>query len=528
MSQIHTLPFNKDGINRIRQYNFGINWPVVYIIENGREIYIGETTNIFGRSNQHYNNPERQRLKRIRIIADEEYNKSATLDIESSLIQYISAEGSFVLQNGNQGLLNHNYYDKQKYQAKFEVLWQKLKLMSFVKKDLIQIRNSDLFKYSPYKALTEDQLEIVKILINEIKNNNYNAFIVNGDPGTGKTILAIYLLKLLAEIPETKDLEVALVVPMTSLRETLKKVIKGIKGLRPGMVIGPNEVTEKKYDILIVDEAHRLKKRKNITNYQSFDLTNKKLGLGNKGTELDWILMSSKTQIFFYDKNQSIRPSDISHERFTQLKSQHLKLKTQLRIRGGEEYISFIQDVFDLQELKYYIFSDYDFKFYDDIRGMVADIKQKNIQHQGLCRIVSGYAWPWISKKNPNLFDIEIDGLKLIWNTTNGNWVNSKNAINEVGCIHTVQGYDLNYAGVIIGPELSYDDRSKKFIIHSEKYMDINGKRGIENMEELERYIVNIYKTLLTRGIQGTYVYIADRKLRAYFQESIKHIQTKG
>jgi uncharacterized protein len=524
MSQIKTFPFEKDKFEQIRSYNFGVNWPVVYLIENGKEIYIGETVNAHGRSNQHYENPQRKKLERIHIITDEEYNKSAALDIESSLIQYMAADGSFVLQNGNHGLLNHNYYDRQKYQAKFEVIWQQLKEKTLAKKDLIQIKNSDLFKYSPYKALTEDQTEAVDKLRKEIKLGSKKTFIINGGPGTGKTILATYLFKVLKEAKETKDFEIALVIPMTSLRNTLKEVFRHIKDLKASMVIGPNEVVNKKYNILIVDEAHRLRQRKNITNYQSFDITNKRLGLDNSGTELDWIIKSSDIQILFYDKNQSVRPSDIKHERFPHASAEIFELKTQLRVGGGEEgekYIKFIENLFDLQDVDQSKFTKYDFRIYDDIHKMVADIKQKDSEIK-LCRIVSGYAWPWISKKNPDQHDIEIDGLKLFWNSVNHNWVNSKNAINEVGCIHTVQGYDLNYAGVIIGPELSYDEKMGKFVIYPEKYMDVNGRRGVDDPEELSRYIINIYKTLLTRGIEGTYIYIVDEKLREYFKNKLK------
>lgn len=523
MSQIKTFSFKRNKFDQIRSYNFGRNWPVVYLIENGKEIYIGETTNAYSRSNQHYENPERQRLERIHIITDEEYNKSATLDIESSLIQYMSAEETFILQNGNHGLLNHNYYDRQKYKAKFEVIWQQLKEMSLVKKDLVQIKNSDLFKYSPYKALTEDQLNVVSKLLVEIKTKSKGSFIIKGGPGTGKTILATYLVKSLKELKETRNLEVALVIPMTSLRKTIKKVFKNIKGLNSKMVIGPNEVVDKKYDILIVDEAHRLRRRKNITNYQSFDKTNRKLELDKNGTELDWIMKSSRYQILFYDINQSVRPSDIDYKKFLQLEAMELELKTQIRIgKGddGEKYINFIQDLFDLQNTANNKFLQYDFKIYDDIHKMVADIKQKDIE-VGLSRMVSGYSWPWVSKNNHNEHDIEIDGIKLFWNSVNHNWVNSKNAINEVGCIHTVQGYDLNYAGVIIGPELSYDKNKGEFIVYADKYMDYNGKRGVDDPQELERYIINIYKTLLTRGIDGTYVFIVDEKLREYFKSKI-------
>ena len=111
---------------------------------------------------------------------------------------------------------------------------------------------------------------------------------------------------------------------------------------------------------------------------------------------------------------------------------------------------------------------------------------------------------------------MDIDGLKLSWNSVTEDWVNSPKAPSEVGCIHTVQGYDLNYVGVIIGPEVSYDHMLKQLIINPKKYYDLNGKKGITNPLELEQYIRNIYRTLMTRGIKGTYVYAVDENLRAY------------
>jgi DUF2075 family protein len=138
--------------------------------------------------------------------------------------------------------------------------------------------------------------------------------------------------------------------------------------------------------------------------------------------------------------------------------------------------------------------------------------------------VVAGYAWDWKTKDGKSDYDIEIDGLKMIWNSTNSDWVNSKNAINEVGCIHTVQGYDLNYTGVIIGPEISYDPKEHKILIHKDKYLDFNGRRSIRNDEELKFYILNIYKTLLTRAIYGTYVYVADENLRNYLKSATRDL----
>jgi len=524
MSDIKTFSFDKENLSQIKNYKFGKNWPVVYILENGQEMYVGETIRAHQRTKEHLDNPQRQSLKNIHIITDEEFNVSATLDIESWLIQYISADGKFVLQNGNGGLKNHNYYDRFKYKAKFEIVWDNLREQGIVKNTLSDLKNSDLFKYSPYKSLTEDQFFVAKNIFEDIKKNEINTFIVNGKPGTGKTILATYLFKYLKEQEETKHLKIGLVVPMASLRKTISKVFSKIKGLKSNMVIGPNDVVKEKYDLLIVDEAHRLQRRKNIMGYGAFDNVNKNLGLGNNGTQLDWIMKSSQHQVFFYDKNQSIKPSDIRPEDFQKLNSKKYELSIQMRVEAGEEYINSIEDFFDLKTPKNIIFLNYDFKIFDNVGNMVNEIKIKNKAHK-LARVVAGYAWPWHTKpgsKSRQKHDIEIDGLELIWNSTAQDWVNSPNAINEVGCIHTVQGYDLNYVGVIIGPEFSYDVENKKFKVDKEKYFDINGRNGVTNPEELERYIINIYKTLLTRGIQGTFIYIVDENLRNYFKTVFK------
>lgn len=520
MSEIHSFKFHKDNFEDIKKYRFGKNWPVVYVAHNQNEVYIGETINAFYRSKQHYENPIRRALSTIHVIGDEEFNKSATLDIESWLIQYMSADQKFVLQNGNAGLQNHNYYDRQKYKTKFEEIWEKLREMGLARSTLRDLKNTDLFKYSPYKTLTEDQFVVARQVYKDIRSNKSKTYIVHGKPGTGKTILATYLFKYLKEQEETKNLTIGLVVPMASLRKTIAKVFSKIKGLKSGMVIGPNDVVKKEYDLLIVDESHRLQRRKGIMGYGAFDTVSKGLGLGSEGTQLDWIMKSSKYQIFFYDENQSIKPADIRPEDFKKLSAKEYKLVSQMRVEAGDEYINFIEDFFDLKTPQQTNFSNYDFKIFDSAEEMVKEIKEKDKKHK-LARVVAGYAWPWYTARGTRAYDIEIGNLKLIWNSTAQDWVNSPNAINEVGCIHTVQGYDLNYVGVIIGSEFSYDTESKKFKVDKKKYFDINGRNGITDPNELERYIINIYKTLLTRGIKGTYVYVVEEHLRSYLNQIV-------
>ncbi len=526
MTQIQTFPFERDKFELLKDFQYGLNWPVVYIQENGKEMYIGQTTNVYSRSKQHYENPDRARLKRIHVITDEEFNLSSAFDFESLLIQHISAEDSYKLQNGNGGLINHNYYDKERYLAKLEVIWAKLKEKSLVKQELDVIRNSEFFKYSPYKALTEDQLTVANELEERLIAGKIATHIVHGDPGTGKSILALYLLKHLKEREETKHLKAALVVPMSGLRSTLQRVLKRVPGLGAEMVIGPSDVMKQKYDLLIVDEAHRLRRRVNLANFGSYDQTNIKLGLPKDGTQLDWIMASSKQQIFFYDKKQNIVPGDVRAEDFEKLNADHFELSSQMRIAAGDNYLQFVDELLAGNSVSDQKFSNYELEMYDDIRKMVADIKEKNTKY-GLARVVAGYAWSWNTKNGGEGHDIEIDGLKLIWNSTNIDWVNSPNSINEVGCIHTVQGYDLNYAGIIIGPELSYDESANALVVDEKKYKDINGKRSISDPAELQRYVINIYKTLLTRGIKGTYIYVVDEKLRKHFSHMLSGLKNE-
>lgn len=518
MLTIDSYPFTNEGALLMKKANYGTNWPVVYLIENGKDLYVGETFHVSMRMRQHLENSERKDLKAVHVISDDEFNKSATLDTESSLIEYLAADGKYRLRNGNGGLQNHDYYDRERYQAKFETLWEQLCEKQFAHQSLFDIRNSDLFKYSPYKTLSDDQYFVATHLLNEICEGFERTYLIQGGPGTGKTILAIFVLKQLVD--EGKK-NVALVIAMTALRNTLRKVFRGIPGLNSSMVIGPGDVAKQRYDVLIVDEAHRLRRRVNITNYRSFDQMNAKLGFDNEGTELDWVLKSAKQVILFFDEKQSVRPSDISADQVKKISTTPFKLEAQIRVKGGEEYINFIDGVLEGEIDSLPHFSEYDVKVFDDVAEMVSEIKEKEKMHD-LCRLVAGYAWDWVSKKNKATPDIVIGNTKLFWNSKITDWVNSPNAINEVGCIHTIQGYDLNYAGVIIGPDLAFDEAQNRIVIRKEAYRDSNGYRGIADLEELRRYIINIYKTLLTRGILGTYVYIADEKLREYFKQSLK------
>ena len=366
---------------------------------------------------------------------------------------------------------------------------------------------------------TSEQLEVVESIVDSIVNNSKSDHLIQGELGTGKTIVAIYLLKYLIEKEETRNLKVGLVVPMTSLRTTLKKVFRNVKNLKSSMVLGPSDVIGKDYDILIVDEAHRLNRRVNITNMKSFDDCNRKLGLDKNNDQLDWIRLSTKHMILCYDKNQSIKPSDVRPEKFEEIVFEKHRITSQMRVLAGEDYINYIENIINENQDEFRSFGEYELYIFDNLDEMHKKIIDKDKKY-GLCRMIAGYAWEWKSQKNPDEYDIVIGESKFKWNSEPKDWINSQNAIKEVGCIHTTQGYDINYAGVILGNEIVY--RDNKIQIVKEKYYDKNGKKTVTDKNELKKYIINIYKTILTRGIRGTYIYICDEELRNYFKRYIK------
>ena len=530
-------------------------WPLVYILSDGntKTAYVGETTDAYSRMSTHLKHNKKSKLTSVHLITSEKFNKSATLDIESNLIKYMSGDNVYKLLNGNLGLANHNYYQKKEvYWDIFNTIWNKLRSEGIAKHSIEHIDNSDLFKYSPYKSLTNEQSEGLFLILDSLATRKFKNTVVEGGAGTGKTILAIFLFKMLSKKlddfsfkefgaeekafinlvdkinREKKDLKMALVIPMSSFRTTLKKVFKNIKGLHPKMVIGPTEVSKEKFDLLVVDEAHRLRRRVNLTNYKSFDDGCKRLGLDkNTCSELDWVKLQAQNVVLFYDENQSIKPTDTPKSEFDAIKtSSHsnvLKLKSQFRVRGGNAYVEFVKSLLQNNTSytsKQFKSKNYEFFLFDHIEEMVEEIKKRDVE-SGLSRLIAGFSWKWISKNNKELNDIKIGNTELMWNGTANDWINSENSVNEVGCIHTTQGYDLNYSGIIFGNEISYDPVNKEIIIVPDNYHDKNGKNTIKDSNVLRNYILNIYKTILLRGIRGTYVYVCDPLLREYLRSFI-------
>jgi DUF2075 family protein len=490
------------------------------------------------------------------------------LDLESQLIQYLAADGAHRVLNANAGIVDGNYFDREEYRATFQSLFDRLVERGLLTRPIPEIINSNLFKYSPFKSLTPDQAIAVKGILDEIlqgkRKGKTAKIVVEGDPGTGKTIIAIYLMKLIQDIANIVDIavvdedsmfaeymthensellndyKVGLVIPQQALRTTLAKVFSKTPGLTKKMIVKPFSVgtSKERWDLLIIDEAHRLSMRANqafpTLNTLYVDINKKLFGKDDfKYTQLDWMVAQSATQVLLLDPDQSIKPLDLPRsvidEAIDDAKTSktYFKLHSQLRVSAGQDYVEFIKRLLSDNPMPNPGFGDYDLRFFDSFTEMREEILKKNKEF-GLSRILAGYAWKWVSKKDPTKPDIDIEGLNLFWNQTDKDWINSKNSEFEVGSIHTIQGYDLNYAGVAIGNDLGFNAVSNRIVFRRENYFDAKGTLNnrvqgiVYSDEDILQYIVNIYRVLLTRGIKGTYIYVHDPELRELIKSRIQ------
>jgi DUF2075 family protein len=535
------------------------DWPVVYTLNDNSEVYVGESLDAVGRLRQHLDGGKKSHLANARIIVDDEFNKSVCLDLESYLIGLFFAEGRYKVLNVQASSGTGNYYQRDAYRERFRDIFAQLRAEGLFATSIEYIENSDLYKLSPFKSLTDEQgdavVAITEGLLADLKIGPGGAMVIEGGPGTGKTVVAIFLLKLLRDIgswdgdqlesesyltgfftPENAEtlagLRIGLVVPQQSLRKSIQAVFARTPGLDAGMVVSPFDVGkgEETWDLLVVDEAHRLNQRANQTSAQKnreFREINVKLYGDDdpRRTQLDWITAMSHQQVLLIDRRQRVRPADLDVSTLVaaadaaEERGRRHVLTSQLRVRSGD-YVEYVRDVLSPSPPRQRLDLDgYDFRLFDDVGEMVKEIRARNAE-EGLARVIAGYAWPWNSKKDRTRADIVFGDVELKWNGRVVDWVDSPNSINEVGSIHTIQGYDLNYAGVIIGNDLRYDEAARELRFDRANYFD---KKGLQNNPgqklteaELLAFVLNIYSVLMTRGIRGTYLYVVDEGLRRY------------
>lgn len=404
------------------------------------------------------------------------------------------------------------------------------------------IRGNDFFSYDEAQATAVS--EITAAVEEAIEYNQKKTIIIRGGAGTGKSVVAINVLgKLLNRGNGKKSLNAVYSTANASPRylykeklignDVKKSVIKTLFRFPSVFVKSPANA----FDCVLIDEAHRL-----------FDFKGG-VGLRKEDHVLDSVIESSKVNVFFCDDDQVVTTTDYaSRDKICEVAKKHhsqvimgphLELKTQFRISGGEEYISFIRSFLGYNnDIALYKPKGYEFMVFDsasEMRDMIIlkDQESRTCEDEsGISRMVAGYTYQWVSKKSfrdGDKFDIILDDgeFKAKWNLRCSevgkeySWISDPKSVEEVGCIHTCQGIDMNYCGVIIGKDMVFRDGKVQFNPSANAKSDVASGIRKAPKDLAEKLIRNTYYVLLTRGMLGTYVYCEDPALRDHLRSMI-------
>ncbi|MCR4581347.1 MAG: DUF2075 domain-containing protein [Bacilli bacterium] len=387
--------------------------------------------------------------------------------------------------------------------------------------------NQEFYMIDSQKIVYEYAL---KYAIDTVGQNSKNVFIVRGGPGTGKSVLAINLLVELNRRGMTCFYVTKNAAPRTVYSSKLQGDFKKtyINHLFQGSGSFIDEETNK-LDCLVVDEAHRLNAKSGM--------------MHNKGeNQVKEIINAAKFSVFFIDENQKVTLQDIGSEELIRKFANEqgagiytFDLDSQFRCNGSDGYVAWLDHMLEIRETANFDIDgfDYDFKVFDDPNDMRKAIEEKN-SINNKSRIVAGYCWEWPTgntRKDTNFHEIKIPeyNFEISWNLDSGEaFAIGENSINEAGCIHTVQGLEFDYVGVIIGDDLRYADEhiitdySKRATTDNSLFgiKKIAKEQGQEVADKIaDNIIKNTYRTLMTRGMKGCYVYCTDKGLQEYIKK---------
>lgn len=377
--------------------------------------------------------------------------------------------------------------------------------------------------YETVKKLVEKKLRET----NSVENVNQKyTIIIQGGPGTGKSVVAIQLLCDLIQKGYSVNYVTKNAAPRNVYFEKLKREkykLNYIKNLFRGSgsyIDVPNNY----FDCLIADEAHRL---------------NEKSGMfSNLGeNQIKEIIHASKVSVFLIDEDQVVTTSDIGSikmiEHFAKeegsivYEGSEINLVSQFRCNGSDGYLAFLDNMLGIRKTANYDFDfDYDVRLYDNPNKMKSDLKEKN-DINNKSRMLAGYCYNWITKNNPNSEEYDIvleDTFKAKWNFGNtSTWAIDEKSFEQVGCIHTSQGLEFDYCGVIIGRDLVLENGEVKTNYKNRAKTDtsLKGIKTTKNFELADRIIKNTYRTLLSRGQKGCFIYCEDKLLLQYMSKML-------
>ena len=387
------------------------------------------------------------------------------------------------------------------------------------------VRGTPVFDLLDEQAVCYDMC--VRTMLQCLKDRKKRTLLIQGGPGTGKSVLAVNLLMHFI----TCACNAAYVTKNSAPRQAFLSILSGNKAENVAEIsqlfrspFGLSQVPANSYDCLIVDEAHRLVK--------------KMYGDWHGENQVKECINAALLTVFMLDEDQAVTTKDIGSVQeisrwckelgSTIIMREETKLLSQFRCNGSDAYIQFIDNLLQrgeeslpvsLSEL------NYDFRIFDDACLMRDALREKNAV-ANKARMVAGYCYDWNVKNRRGDIDIELPGgFQAKWNLANDKiWAINPRSFEEVGCIHTAQGLEFDYVGVLIGKDLVYDKDSGRVLTNKNAISRDDNSSGIRGAsdDEARRLILNTYKTLLTRGQKGCYVYCEDEALREYIKRIIR------
>lgn len=542
---------NFDKLRKPEQ-NILKNGNAVYIYKGtkSKKVYIGQTKHFVERNKQHYNGQEEKfniaAFDQVIILISSYFNGSALDDVESQLITYFIADNpqsknqlvqyeSDEIINRTNGNTVNDYREREK--VALEVIlpfWEnELYLNGWVSTPTLEeLRTRALVKYSPIKKLTVEQDDLLK----EISSNPDKSFVINGDAGTGKTVLLTHLVAMFLNEQPNKRIAVVLQPNWIKTAQSIFRVY-GMNNSNLTIATSTQLINaDENYDVVIVDESHKLS-RKFPKQMASFNQVYKGR-FAQDNNHLEALKKLGRQIVLMYDVLQAIRPANMTRAQFNEATKNFEKryLKTQFRIQApaGKNYTSedFVNGIKYLlykdtglleqtnfnPEFDKSVFRDSDVDAYfgffetEPLKSLIDWIEEdRNFNPEHINRILGGLVEPWKQSdgKDSSITHWHEGNIKRRWNSTQTNWIYSEeeDAEEQIGSVFAVQGIDLNKVGVLIGNDLQVDTNGRLFG-NPENFHNVNGKfskddDNPENAQEFTLFVLNIYYILMTRGIDG-------------------------
>lgn len=568
---IKEYPYNNQGLKELEEgesreeSKIISRYPTVYVVNDKKKkkiysVYVGETNNIAKRTAQHLHDDPKSRedwrelseskTAKMYVIGHQHFNKSMTLDIENQLMLYLSSVENVKALYNRRSNDQDEYYPVNEVQDIFTQIWTQLHQKNselFPAMDVL--KDLAIFKASPFHKLTHEQLEAKNLIMERVNSSLDNdeegqLIMVTGEAGAGKTVLLSNLFyDLVGYKKYGHPLNVHIMVNHDEQVKVYREISKKL-GINVNLVGKPTSFINKgeKADVILVDEAHLLWTQ----GKQSYQGTN----------QLEDLRKLGKVVVIIFDQHQVLRSQQIVEAAQLQrmvgeaLKSDNLiELKNQLRIDANESTIQWVRDLVDHQKVgKLQPDSKYEIKVFDSPKDLENAIQIKNRSDldshyaNGISRLVATFDWTFSTGSKPSdgslTWDVKIGDWRMPWNNQlktkqkrsvsyrNLSWAERSETINEVGSTYTIQGFDLNYAGVIIGPSVKYRDGMIVFDPKAHANKDANQKRTLQSGEKrsfAEKLIRNELNVLLTRGVHGLYIYAVDPELREALKKAMPH-----